>query len=457
MRLEWRSDRAHDVHPLRYSAPEVEALPGADFLFDFTKYPTVDVNDPEAVLTVRTSPDAEPTTIPRDTWQFTDETHVALDGGFQPFHWYELVYRTSLAPVVGCGMLAVRDVVSHLRAEGIDHTFAYGVSQAGRFLRQFLSEGLNVDESGMTVFDGVFSDFASAARGEFNHRFAQPSVTQTNGFGTMAPFAPADLLARQRELGGVPKIVFTNSSAEYWNGDGALTHVDPYTGRDLPEDPDVRTYMIAGADHFGSSNFKESLPTGNPVHRLDVTPVSRALLLALEEWVVEGLQPPASRVPRSSDGTAVSRKEVLSAFGHAATPGLAVLPVARSVYLGPDADRGIGEWPVKLGETFVDVVSATDADGNELAGVRLPAVAAPLAAYTGWNPRAHVEELPDVLYERIGSKLPFAPGRPSVTDRYPTVDDYSAAVRAAAEALVAERFLLADEVDSVVKKAVSDY
>jgi hypothetical protein len=457
MRLEWRSDLHHDVHPLRYSAPEVEALPGADFLFDFTKYPTIDVNDPEAMLTVRTAPDAEPTTIPRNTWRFTDETHVALDGGFQPFHWYELVYQTSLAPVVGCGLLAIRDVVSHLRADGIDHTFAYGVSQAGRLLRQFLSDGLNVDESGMTVFDGVFSDFASAARGEFNHRYAQPSVTQTSGFGTMGTFGAAELLARQRELGGVPKTMFTNSSAEYWNGDGALLHVDPYTGRDLPEDPDVRTYMIAGADHFGSSNFKESLPVGNPVHRLDVTPVNRALLLALEDWVVDGVQPPASRVPRTSNGTAVSRKDVLSAFAHAASPGLASLPYARSVDLGPGARRGVGTWPVKLGETFVDLVSATDADGNELAGVRLPAVAAPLATYTGWNSRRHTEELPDVLYERIGSKLPFPPGRPSVTDRYATADDYAAAVRAAAESLVAERFMLADEIDSVVKKAVADY
>jgi hypothetical protein len=252
-------------------------------------------------------------------------------------------------------------------------------------------------------------------------------------------------------------MIFTNTSAEYWSGDGALTHVDPYTGRDLPEDPDVRTYMVAGADHFGSSNFKESLPTGNAVHRLDVTPVNRALLIALEEWVIEGVQPPASRVPRTSDGTAISRKDVLSRFGHAASPSLASLPNARSVDLGPDADRGIGTWPVKLGETFVDLVSAIDADGNEVAGIRLPAVAAPLAAYTGWNPRKHIEELPDVLYERIGSRLPFPPGRPSVTDRYATSDHYAAAVRTAAEALVAQRFMLADEVDSVVKKAVADY
>ncbi len=185
LRLEWRSDSHSDDHPLRYSAPEVDSLPGADVLFNFTKYPTVDVDDPEAVLTVRTSPAADPTTIPRDEWRFTDETTVALNGGFKPFHWYELVYRTAQAPVAGCGLLAIRDVVSHLRADGLTHTFAYGVSQAGRLLRQFLSDGLNVDESGMTVFDGVFSDFASASRGEFNHRYAQRVLRQRFGAGPL--------------------------------------------------------------------------------------------------------------------------------------------------------------------------------------------------------------------------------------------------------------------------------
>jgi hypothetical protein len=457
IRLEWRADAASDGHALSFSAPEIDSLPGAESLFTFTNYPTIDVDDPDAVLTVRTSPDAEGTAIPRDAWRFTDETHVAVDGGFKAFHWYELVYRTSRAPVAGCGLLAIRDVVSHLRADGIDHTFAYGVSQAGRLLRQLLSDGLNIDESGMRVFDGVFADFASAARGEFNRRFAQPSVAQVGGFGTLPPFGHADLLARQRELGGVPKTIFTNSASEYWQGDGALLHVDPYTGRDLPEDPDVRTYLVAGTDHFGSSKIKEALPAANPVHRLDVTPVSRALLVALEHWVADGVEPPPSQVPRTSDGTAVSRKEVLSGFGHAAAPDIASLPTARCVDLGPDADRGIDRWPVVLGETYVDLVSAIDADGNEVAGIRLPAVAAPLATYTGWNPRRHIDELPDVLYERIGSKLPFPPGRPSGVERFPARSDYVTAVRAAAEMLVAERFLLAEEVDTVVAKAASDY
>src|SRR5207248_5313590 len=140
------------------------------------------------------------------------DTHVALDGGFQPFHWYELVYRTSHCPVVGTGLLAVRDFVSHLRAEGFEHAFAYGVSQSGRFLRQLLSEGLNVDEGGAVVFDGVLAHIAISRQGEFNHRYAQPSLTHPIGFSNRPPFDTASLLARQRAIGGVPKLMLTNTA-----------------------------------------------------------------------------------------------------------------------------------------------------------------------------------------------------------------------------------------------------
>lgn len=62
-----------------------------------------------------------------------------------------------------------------------------------------------------------------------------------------------------------------------------------------------------------------------------------------------------------------------------------------------------------------------------------------------------------MLYERLGSKLPSPPGRPSATERYPTREDYAAAVRTAAEMLVAERFLLPEYVDAIVDKAIADY
>ncbi|MCX4096922.1 alpha/beta hydrolase domain-containing protein [Nocardia sp. alder85J] len=452
MRLEWRGDIAEKEHPL------ADSMPGLGGLFRFAEYPTADVADPAAVLTVRTAPDAEPVEIPRSAWRFTDPTHIALDGGFEPFRWYRLVYRTSRAPVAGCGLLAIRDLVAHLRAGGFEHTFAYGISQSGRFLRQFLWEGMNLDESGRQVFDGVFADRAGAHRGEFNHRYAQPSVTQVDGFGTLPPFDSASLLARQRALGGMPKIVQVNTAAEYWRGDTALAHIDADTGADLPEDPDVRMYAVAGTDHLPPMGaMKGIFPAANPPHDLDMTPVLRALLVALEQWVRGRSGPPDSRVPRVGDGTAVPRATALGRFAHAHRPDPGALAVPRHLDLGPEADRGIGRWPARLGAPYPALVSSVDEDGNEIAGIHLPAVAAPLAVYTGWNPRRPTPGLPDVVYERLGSRVDFPPGRPSAAERWPTVAAYRTAVAAAADRLVAARLLLPQDRTAVVAAAVAEF
>lgn len=102
-------------------------------------------------------------------------------------------------------------------------------------------------------------------------------------------------------------------------------------------------------------------------------------------------------------------------------------------------------------------MSAVDDDGNEIAGICPPAAAAPLAAYTGWNPRRHIDGLPDVLYERLGSKVPFPPGQASIPDWYPKREDYAVAVRAAVNTLVAEWLLLPGDVEPVVDAAVARY
>src|SRR4029079_7562918 len=125
--------------------------------------------------------------------------------------------------------------------------------------------------------------------------------------------------------------------------------------------------------------------------------------------------------------------------------------------LGPDADRGIGRWPLRAGEPFVAIVADVDEDGNERCGIRLPEVAAPVAVYTGWNARQPVAGLPDVLYEMVGSLLPFPPDRPTVAERYADEAAYVAAARRAAEALVADRFMLDVDVDRAVAAAVELY
>jgi hypothetical protein len=445
VRLEWRADIAHDQHPLSDSSA----------LFTFAHYPPADMQAADATLTVRLSPDGDASTVPRARWRFSDEAHVQLDGGFQAFHWYQLLYRTAFAPVAGVGLLAVRDLVSHLRQQGTRSAFAIGTSQAGRFLRQFVWDGFNADEKGNTVFDGLLVYAAGARRGEFNHRFAQPAVTHAAGFTNLPPFDTTSLLARQRAAGAVPKIFSVNTAWEYWRGDAALVHADAFTGADLPDDPDSRSYLIAGADHLGPIQGKEVLPVANPVQQLDPTPVLRALFVALVRWARNGESPPASEVPRWSQGTASERTAVLDLFPDVPTPDPAHLEVARVVDLGPQAAEGIGRWPVRLRQPFATVVSAVDKYRNETAGIRLPAVAVPLAAFTGWNPRRQTPGLPDVMYEFVGSQLPLPPDCSPASVLYGDPESYQSALVDAATALVDRHLLLATDVDWVVRDALA--
>jgi hypothetical protein len=435
MRVEFRPDADQPQHALGDSSP----------LFAFADYPTADVDDLDATLTVRTAPLGDKHVVPRSEWRFSDPTHFEVDGGFRAFHWYELVYRSSTAPVVGTGLLAFRDFGRHLR-ESHDRVFAFGVSQSGRFLRELLHLGLNLDEEGQQVFDGVFAHIAGGRRGEFNRRYGQPSLTHplTPGYGP--PFDSTRLLSRQRSLGGVPKVMLTNSSWEYWRGDGALVHQDDETGTDLPEDPDARCFMISGTDHIGSYAIKDSFPVANPIHKLDIQPLMRALFVQLEQWVCEGTDPSASQVPRHADGTATTRLEVLAGWTKGHLPDPASLPFTPAI--DPDSTT----WPLELGAPRVGIVSKVDQTGNELAGIRLPAVAVPIAAYTGWNPRVHIEGLPDVLYEFTGSRLPLQSDA-DLADR----GAYEAEVASAASALVRDRLLLAEDASRTVDEAMAIY
>jgi hypothetical protein len=101
-----------------------------------------------------------------------------------------------------------------------------------------------------------------------------------------------------------------------------------------------------------------------------------------------------------------------------------------------------------------------DSDGIETTGIRLPPIAAPLATYTGWN---LYRDVPSELCDRDGSYIPFAKTRaqraadgdprPSVEERYGSRDVYVAKVKAAADALVAERLLLPADAAAYVRAA----
>jgi hypothetical protein len=104
-------------------------------------------------------------------------------------------------------LLATRDCVTWLRhaaapdnpaAGRLDFTYGHGRSQCGRFLRQFIYDGLNLDESGQQAFDGLIPDVAGARRGEFNQRYGQPSDTNPRGFGGLIRLGGATWSRRRR-------------------------------------------------------------------------------------------------------------------------------------------------------------------------------------------------------------------------------------------------------------------
>jgi len=467
----------------------VDRLPLADRYH--VPHPVSRLDDPEAELHVRDHGDAPATTLPRSAWRFPDAGSVTLDGGFEPGRIYDCYYRAENPPLVGLGLTAVRDTAAFLRwgtagdgnpcAGQIERSYVFGVSQSGRFLRHLLYLGLDEDEAGRFVWDAVIPHVAGARRGEFNCRFGQPSLNALHAVGSLFPFTDGEqedpvtgqrgaLLHRQASRPHPPRILTINTAAEYWRGDGSLVHTDVAATRDVTPPAWVRQYFFAGTQHTpGALPPPPADPnTGgrgrHPFSVVDYSPLLRAALASLDRWVSEGEEPPASEVPRLADGSAVAAEATREVY--ARIPG-ARFPdrVSRPVRLdfGPRVDQGVVELPPKIGAPYVTVVSAVDADGNDTAGIRPPELRVPVATFTGWNPRHPEQGAPGDLMAMMGSTLPFArtaaerqasgDPRPSLAERYGDRDGYLARVRSDAQAMVAARHLLAEDVDAVVERA----
>ena len=444
-------------------------------------YAAVSTDKGKARLAVRDRESDARTEIPPEAWEFVDNRSIRLlpQGAlFAPYKIYEIWYEAAGSTVIGVGFAATRDLVSFLRhgdagragapspMTGVRHALAFGVSQSGRFLRHFLELGMNDDGRGRRVFDGVLTHVAGAGKVFANHSFAMPGRTGTQHEDRLYPenwFPFSQAVATDPFSGKTgailagrptdPKIIEVNSSTEYWQKGASLVHVDPTGRRDLELPSNARAYMIAGTQHGGRPGVDPSPgPCVNPRNPHSATPALRALLAALEDWVRTGAEPPPSRVPSIAQGDAIDAEAVRMP----AVPGFALAPGANRI--GPPVD-----WvnpPARLDNFYGTKVCAVDGDGNEVAGIRLPPIAAPLGTYTGWNVyRAQPGELAD----RDGSLIAFARTRrereaagdlrPSLEERYGSRDAYVAKVKAAAEALVADRLLLPADAAAYVKAA----
>jgi hypothetical protein len=464
--------------------------------------PAADLNDPDAVLTVRDYHDGPATTIPRDEWQFAlegedgtpaaDAKHVYLGSGFEPGRVYELIYTTVGAPIVGLGLAAVRDCVSWLRhstaAEGnplagaVGSAYGFGVSLSGRFLREFVFEGMNQDESGRLVFDGLLTVVGSSRRGEFNFRFAQPSTNIARAPGNVFPFSyvsqtdpvlgkTGSLFDRARADGSLPKILAVNSGMEYWWSGASLQHIGLSGDKDVEIPDNVRCYFVCGSQHAaGVLPLTDRMPDGLRCHHfintIDYTTILRAAITNLDRWVRNNAEPPPSVVP-SIDKRTATRRELLSET-YASIPGVHFprhLPRKRRLDFGAQADAGIMQYPAIEGDDYGVLVSTLDGDGNEIGGVRPIDLRVPLATYAGWNVR-HADSGQSGEYvcsSLPGSAVPFLrtksdrearnDPRPSLEERYTSRDDFLEKVRAAAGVMVAEHHLLEEDGPIVERQA----
>lgn len=464
----------------------------------FGAFPAVSLDHRNAALTMRASRAEAATEIPHDGWAFgrwengkliPDPTHLYVKDGLRPGWLYDLVYTAEEPRVTGLGLAALRDCVSFLRhargadnplADAIDAACIFGISQSGRLIHHFIHEGFNTDEARRAVFEGALIHVAGAGKGMFNHRFRMTTEYGTCHEGNLSgseffPLAPSpqrdpltgesgDTLARARASGHVPKMIFTQSSTEYWSRAASLLHTDVEGREDIALPPEVRVYLVAGAQHLGAGPHTPGI-CQQPRNTLDDRgPVLRAMLLALDAWVSNGVEPPPSRHPRIADGTLVD----LKAWRFPRIPGVN-LPTRYYEPLRLDFGprfhtEGIADIiPPKTGLPWRTLIPVVDADGNETTGIRLPEVAVPLGTFTGWNLRAAEFGAEGILSPLDGMFLPFAltaderrqrgDPRPAVRERYPSREVYLARMTDAALQLRRERFLLDEDVAAILQEA----
>jgi hypothetical protein len=453
------------------------------------EYPVAALDDPRNVLTVRSSRNAPRTIIPRTGWQFAHEVngkivssnrYIHLNGGFQPGKIYEYVYVVADPVVAGGGFAVIRDFASYAKhsADAITpaaRVYGEGISQNGRFLRDFLYQGFNADEDGRIALDGVLAHVAGAGRGSFNYRFAQPS---RDAQPTSSVFFPTDifpytdepetdpltgdkagLLDRAAAEKAIPKIFFSNTSYEYWGRAAALIHTTADGKRDVAISDHVRIYHLTGLQHF-SGPFPPEKGTGDllgqqPQSALPVKYFWRSMIANMDDWVRKGTPPPPSSYPKISDGTLVPLQE----YAFPKLPGVNLPHEANEgtrLDFGPNWRDGILTFqPPKVGQAFPVLVPQVDADGNEREGVRLPEITVPLATYASWNLRDPSIGAPDQRVSFEASYLPFprtaaerqktGDPRRSIAERYSSREDYMGRFTRALDDLIQQRWILPED------------
>lgn len=473
-----------------------------EFIFDNTtnpatatlSYPADTLDPAQASLTVREREQDPRVALPASAWTYLSATQIQImrppefDGGAI----YEFIYPARDPIVMGLGFAAMRDVVSFLRHQAHDdlgnpnplnvgrsgprirHVLAFGSSQAGRYLRDMLWQGFMEDESGQRVFDGIIPHKPGSRKTFTNFEFSQPGRFSRQHEdhlygGDQFPFTyetrfdsisgkTDGLLSRCLASDTCPKIIHTDTGTEPWGARASLVVTDE-AGNDIPLPRNVRAYLLSSTQHGPALTPDLGIcqQLSNPA---PFSPALRALLVALDRWVSDGIRPPASRVPRVAHGTLVPSLPQ-SEQGFPDIPGVSYSGLLNQL---AELDTSVQPPAPIPGHDYVALVPKVDADGNDIAGIRLPNIEAPLGTFTGWNLRRAGFSEGEVC-SLTGSFIPLArteaerkqAGDPrlSLEERYGNHRGYVRAIREAAERLENERLLLEEDVQRYIEQAQS--
>ena len=417
--------------------------------------------------------------------------NLSVAGGFQPGMLYELVYDARNPVLAGAGMAAIRDMVSAIRfgddaadelakfaLPDIDSTVAWGISQSGRLLRQFMYEGFNEDLKGRKVFDGVIPVIAGGGYGMFNNRFAMP--TRTNGQHSnhlypndLFPFTYGEstdpftgrsdsIFGKARISNTVPKLMHIQTSNEYWVRGGSLPHTNPQGTADAVIPEEVRFYTIGGSQHGSGSGLPGAATFGQlPANPNMWSPITDSLLAAMYDWVANGKAPPESRYPRIADGSLVSA-HLDGRINSRAWNRLSGVDHPDVIYTPGFANYGdrwmeqriIDVHPLTTDMHYKTLVPAVNSNNNDSAQTTVlpPLTQVPLASFVPWNLRAVRTGAENSLARLSGGYIPFPSSvaaaeqtsdpRTPITSLYSLLGDYLSSYELATDTLISEGYLL---------------
>jgi hypothetical protein len=460
-----------------------------------------DAKQPKAVLRLLNTFDDPGVVVPRKSWHFAAVSvekkndarcAIVLDKPAAADAYFSLVYEGEDAAVMGLGEAAFRDFAVYLKSRNIPSAindrpgdaaavFAYGYSQGGRFLRDFVYRGFNTGPDGQRVFDGMLITTAGSGRGSFDHRYALPgeagnSVMSDLRAVDLYPFADvptpdidgtghAGLLDRAVHDHTVPKIMYILSSSGYWARNASLLQTTTDGKRPVALGTDSRIYYFAGVPHalrFPGQFTKKGKEAAYPYNaNVDLADGMNAQLENLRLWAVDNVAPPPTTAPVLGSTLIPAAELKFPAIPDIRVPNDP--PPLWQIHMGPDyAREGIITEPVHVGAKYPLLVPAVDADGNELGGWRGAMSSVPLGTYTAWNWTSPQLARFGFISSLYGAFIPFAYTRAerlaahdprlSIEERYGDRDGYMKAAAAAIDHAITKRFLLPMQREAILAK-----